>query len=54
VKPFRVEISPEALAQAETINAWWDANRTAAPSLFYDELTAAVEKLKALPRSGIS
>jgi plasmid stabilization system protein ParE len=52
VKRYRVELSPEALEQAQTIRAWWIENRQAAPDLFVDELGAAIRKLGAVPRGG--
>lgn len=48
----RVEFSPEALAHVEAVAAWWSENRGAAPSLFSDELAAAVELLASAPRAG--
>ena len=51
-KPYRVELSPEALEHAQTIRAWWAGNRTATPDLFVDELAAALRKLGAAPRIG--
>jgi plasmid stabilization system protein ParE len=52
VKRYRVELSPEALEQAQAIRAWWIDNRPAAPDLFVDELGAAIRKLGAVPHSG--
>lgn len=52
MKRYRVELSPEALGQAETIRAWWIENREAAPDLFVDELGAAIRKLGVMPRIG--
>lgn len=52
VRRHRVELSPEALEQAQVIRAWWIANRPAAPNLFVDELGAAIRKLAAAPRIG--
>jgi plasmid stabilization system protein ParE len=52
VKRYEVELAPEAAAQVETIQAWWTENRPAAPMLFLDELTAAIEALEGAPRIG--
>ncbi len=52
MKRYRVELSPEALEQAQAIRAWWIENRPAAPDLFADELGAAIRKLGAVPRIG--
>lgn len=52
MKRHRVELSPEALDQAQLIRAWWMENRPAAPDLFAEELAAAVRKLASLPRIG--
>lgn len=49
---YRVEFSPEAGEQAERVASWWIENRPAAPTLFRDELAAAVSRLEASPRSG--
>jgi len=52
VNPYQVEFSPEARDQAESIASWWQANRPAAPTLFRDELVAAVNKLATTPSTG--
>ena len=52
MKRYRVELSTQALEQAEAIRAWWIENRAAAPDLFIDELGAAIRKLGATPRIG--
>ncbi len=52
MKRYRVELSPEALDQAQKIRAWWSENRPAAPDLFVDELGAAIRKLGVVPRAG--
>ncbi len=49
---FVVELAPEALAQAEVVRSWWEANRTDAPSLFLDELTATLAVLEISPHIG--
>ncbi len=49
MKRYRVELSPEALTHAELIDAWWIVNRPAAPTLFLDELEAAIRQLEATP-----
>jgi plasmid stabilization system protein ParE len=45
VNRYRVELSEEALEQAQTIRAWWIENRPAAQDLLVDELRAAIRKL---------
>ncbi len=52
MKRHRVELSPEAIEQAQIIRAWWSENRPAAPDLFVEELGAAVRKLASMPRIG--
>lgn len=52
IKPYRVELSPEALEHAKAIRIWWIENRTAAPNLFVDELSAAIRKLGIAPHAG--
>lgn len=49
---YRVELSQDALKQAQAIRAWWMENRPAAPDLFVDELRAAIRKLATMPRIG--
>lgn len=50
--PYRVELSPEAQAQAEAAMSWWQANRPQAADLFLDELGATIQRLATMPRSG--
>jgi hypothetical protein len=38
----KVELSAEAAAQIERIDAWWRVNRPAAPGLFAEELERAL------------
>jgi plasmid stabilization system protein ParE len=40
-----VVISPRAIAESEAADAWWSANRLAAPDLFAEQLLAALELL---------
>lgn len=47
-----VLLTPEAEAQIRTIDAWWRANRSAAPGLFTEELAAAFELLATAPQLG--
>lgn len=51
-KRYCVELSPEALEQAQAIRSWWTENREAAPDLFVEELSAALRKLATTPRIG--
>lgn len=41
----RIELTDDAAAQAEAADAWWRANRLAAPELFGDELAYALDLL---------
>ncbi len=50
---MKVELSAEARAQVERIDAWWRANRQAAPSLFTDELEQALLTLEKTPAVGV-
>jgi len=50
---FRVDFAPAALEQAEAVHAWWHEYRPAAPTLFRDELEAAVRRLEDSPRLGV-
>ena len=45
----RVEFTDAAGAQVLAADAWWRANRLAAPDLFEADLAAAVEQLASLP-----
>jgi plasmid stabilization system protein ParE len=49
---LRVIIIPEAAAQIRAIDAWWSANRPAAPNLFTDELAHCLELLAQAPKIG--
>jgi len=47
-----VRTTPEADSQILAIDSWWRKNRSAAPDLFADELTAAFELLGHAPYIG--
>ncbi len=49
---MKVELSAEARAQVERIDAWWRANRRASPDLFTDELEQALLALEKTPALG--
>jgi len=49
----KVELSEEARAQVEQIDAWWRENRRAAPNLFSDELEQALLSLEDTPTLGV-
>jgi plasmid stabilization system protein ParE len=49
----RVELSVEAQAQVERIDAWWREHRPAAPSLFAEELEEALRRLAEAPASTV-
>jgi plasmid stabilization system protein ParE len=48
----KVNVSDEASANVDKIHAWWFEHRTAAPFLFLDELSRAIDQLEAAPDSG--
>jgi plasmid stabilization system protein ParE len=48
----KVELSDEAQAEVERIDAWWRENRPAAPDLFSDELERALTTLGDTPALG--
>ncbi len=50
---MKVELSAEAQAQVDRIDAWWRENRQAAPNLFTEELTAALRVLAETPALGM-
>ena len=47
-----VRTTPEADAQILAVDAWWRSNRSAAPNLFREELTAAFETISHAPQIG--
>lgn len=49
---MKVRFTARALAEAKRIKTWWLENRPAAPDLFDDEVTAAVEQIASMPTSG--
>lgn len=48
----RVIVQPEAADQVLVIDSWWRENRLAAPSLFTNELAAALGLLADAPGAG--
>ena len=50
---MKVELSAEAQAQVDRIDAWWRENRQAAPNLFAEELEAALLALADTPTLGV-
>jgi len=50
---MKVRLLPEAQRQGEEAEAWWRANRPRAPSLFTDELNAALERIAKSPAVGV-
>ena len=52
MRRFRVIVAPRAVAQVETITAWWRANRPTSPDLFLEEFAAALTRLASAPTSG--
>ena len=49
---MKLEISEPAEGHLGTIDAWWRANRTSAPELFLEEVSAAFDALLAAPLTG--
>jgi plasmid stabilization system protein ParE len=49
---FSVITAPEADADIRAIDAWWRANRDAAPLLFFEELADALSLLAVYPEIG--
>ena len=49
---FRVVVPSAVELQVRSIDAWWRANRLAAPRLFIEELAAAFEMLASVPHAG--
>ena len=49
---MKVELSDEAHEQARKVDAWWRANRLAAPDLFTNELALALANLESSPTLG--
>jgi plasmid stabilization system protein ParE len=47
-----VRTTPEADVQIREVDDWWRNNRTAAPDLFLDELTAAFDIISHAPEIG--
>ena len=50
---MKVELSAQAEAQVERIDAWWRENRQAAPNLFAEELEQALTALAETPSLGV-
>jgi len=48
----KVELSAEAHAQVEKIDAWWRKNRLVAPEMFITELGNALTALEEMPTLG--
>lgn len=47
-----VRTTPETDAQIRNIDDWWHENRSSAPNLFRDELTASFDVIGHTPRIG--
>ncbi|HVJ20054.1 MAG TPA: type II toxin-antitoxin system RelE/ParE family toxin [Polyangiaceae bacterium] len=50
---MKVRFSPRAQRRVKIVAKWWRENRPAAPTLFDDELQAAIERLKRQPTLGL-
>ena len=51
-RPWGVVFTADASKQVDAIHAWWTANREAAPTLFVDELSGALDRISRLPGTG--
>ena len=51
-RPWEVLFTATASAHVDTIRDWWATERSAAPELFIDELSAAADRLSRLPSTG--
>jgi plasmid stabilization system protein ParE len=49
----KLRVGKRAQRQADQIEDWWVANRTAAPSLFTDELEYVFEHIQTTPGAGV-
>ena len=49
---WTVLFTATAEEHAHAVAAWWAAERPAAPSLFVDELSRAIDRLSGMPGSG--
>ena len=47
-----LQLTPQSEAQIHEIDSWWRKNRTSAPDLFLDELTAVFHLLASAPMLG--
>lgn len=52
MRVFEVEFSDEARGHVTVIDSWWRGNRPSAPTLFSQELAAAVGRLRTAPFVG--
>ncbi|MCL2776766.1 MAG: type II toxin-antitoxin system RelE/ParE family toxin [Polyangiaceae bacterium] len=50
---MKARFSPRAQRRVKVVAQWWRKNRPAAPTLFDDELQAAIEQLKVHPTLGL-
>lgn len=51
-RPWAVVFTAGASGHVDVIQAWWTANREAAPALFRDELSGAIDRISRLPGTG--
>lgn len=49
---MKARLSPRALLEAKRIKTWWQKNRLAAPDLFDDDMSAAIERIRSMPTLG--
>jgi len=50
--PWRVLFTATASAQVVEIQRWWQAERSASPTLFHDELAGAIGRMSWMPGTG--
>lgn len=50
---MKLEFAPRALRDATRCAAWWRSHRPSAPTLFMDELAAALDQVRGAPRAGV-
>ncbi len=49
---MKLELAPRAVAQAERCARWWRENRPGSPTLFEEELRAALDQIRTAPLLG--
>jgi plasmid stabilization system protein ParE len=49
---LNVRFTPRARRRVKAVETWWRANRPSTPSLFADELSEAIQRLRQQPTLG--